>query len=194
MLSDEYWLYSTRFQDTSPAAVQATLLDEGQYLCSTRTMYRILDAAGGTRERRDQCALEIASGRFTRRPPNIRSAKISAGFLRARFLLPADKEVHVILDNYCTHKRNEDWLTKFEGRVQFHFTPTSASWLNQIEIWFGLLTLKSLRWGSFAGKYQLRDAIQAFVTLTNEHPKPRRERKREVKGSKFRNTIVNLLN
>ena len=48
-------LYSPRFQDTSPAAIQATLLDEGQYLCSTRTMYRILDADGGTRERRDQC-------------------------------------------------------------------------------------------------------------------------------------------
>lgn len=48
-------LHSPRFQDASPAAVQATLLDEGQYLCSTRTMYRILEADGATRERRDQC-------------------------------------------------------------------------------------------------------------------------------------------
>src|SRR3974390_2560007 len=43
---------------------------------------------------------------------------------------PQDKEIHVILDNYSPHKRNDDWLAKYEGRVQFHFTPTSASWLN----------------------------------------------------------------
>ena len=48
-------LNSPRFQDVSPAAIQATLLDEGQYLCSTRTMYRLLQADGATRERRDQC-------------------------------------------------------------------------------------------------------------------------------------------
>jgi len=46
---------------------------------------------------------------------------------------------HVILDNYSPHKRNGEWLAKFDGRVQFHFTPPSASWLNQIEIVFGLL-------------------------------------------------------
>ena len=44
--------------------------------------------------------------------------------------LPADKEIHVILDNYSTRKRNEDWLAKYHGRVQFHLTPTSARWLN----------------------------------------------------------------
>jgi len=96
--------------------------------------------------------------------------------------LPADKEIHVILDNYCTHKRNEDWLAKYQGRVQFHFTPTSASWLNQIEIWFGILTPKTLRGASFARKDQLRSAIEAFVAKTNEHPKPFRWRKHDVKG------------
>lgn len=58
--------------------------------------------------------------------------------------MPPDKEIHVILDNYCTHKRNEEWLAKYGGRVVFHFTPTSASWLNQIEIVFGLLQRKTL--------------------------------------------------
>ena len=105
-----------------------------------------------------------------------------------------DKEIHVILDNYSTHKRNHDWLAKYEGRVHFHFTPTSASWLNQVEIWFGLLTRKSLRGASFASKDQLRHAIQAFVARTNEHPKPFHWRKREVKGSQLRNTIFNLCN
>ena len=46
---------------------------------------------------------------------------------------PQDRELHVMLDNYSPHKRNDDWLAKFEGRVRFHFTPASASWLNQIE-------------------------------------------------------------
>src|SRR5690606_41063335 len=47
-----------------------------------------------------------------------------------------DQQVHIIMDNYCTHKRNEEWLAKHRN-VFFHFTPTSASWLNQVEIWFG---------------------------------------------------------
>jgi transposase len=108
--------------------------------------------------------------------------------------LPVDKEIHAIVDNYCTHKRNDDWLAKYEGRVQFHFTPTSASWLNQIEIWFGLLTRKSLRGASFANQDQLRLAIEAFVARTNQHPKPFHWRKREVKGSQLRNTLINLCN
>src|SRR5450432_2071452 len=57
---------------------------------------------------------------------------------------PQDREIHVILDNYSPHKRNDEWLAKFEGRVQFHFTPTSASWLNQIEIVFSFLQRKTL--------------------------------------------------
>lgn len=95
---------------------------------------------------------------------------------------PQDKEIHVILDNYSTHKRNDDWLAKFEGRVQFHFTPTSASWLNQIEIVFSLLQRKTLNGGSFKTKDQLREAIEAFLRKHNEHAKPFRWRKREVKG------------
>ena len=140
-------------------------------------------------------ALEIASGQIHAQTTEHKKREDFRRFLEGVVAeLPADKEVHVILDNYCTHKRNEDWLAKFEGRVQFHFTPTSASWLNQVEIWFGLLTRKSLRGASFASKDQLRDAIQAFVALTNEHPKLFRWRKREVKGSQLRNTIVNLCN
>src|SRR5712691_6898290 len=85
---------------------------------------------------------------------------------------PQDKEIHVILDNYSTHKRNDDWLAKFEGRVQFHFTPTSASWLNQIEIVFSLLQRKTLNGASFKTKDQLREAIEAFIRRHNEHAKP----------------------
>jgi len=107
---------------------------------------------------------------------------------------PQDREIHVILDNYSPHKRNDDWLAKFEGRVQFHFTPTSASWLNQIEIVFSLLQRKALNGGSFKSKDQLREAIEAFFRRHNERAKPFRWRKREVKGSQLRNTVVNLCN
>jgi transposase len=140
-------------------------------------------------------ALEIASGQVYAQTTDQKKRVDFQRFLDAVVAeLPADKEIHVILDNYCTHKRNDDWLRRYEGRVQFHFTPTSASWLNQIEIWFGLLTRKALRGASFASKDQLRLAIEAFVTKTNEHPKPFHWRKREVKGSQLRNTIVNLRN
>ena len=105
-----------------------------------------------------------------------------------------DKEIHVILDNYSTHKKNDDWLAKFAGRVQFHFTPTSASWLNQIEIVFSLLQRKTLNGASFKSREELSKAIAAFIRKHNEHAKPFRWRKREVKGSQLRNTIVNLRN
>ncbi len=107
---------------------------------------------------------------------------------------PPEKEIHVILDNYSTHKKNDDWLAQFEGRVQFHFTPTSASWLNQIEIVFSLLTRKTLRGASFKAKDELSEAIAAFIRNHNEHAKPFKWRKRDVKGSQLRNTIVNLCN
>jgi transposase len=98
---------------------------------------------------------------------------------------PQDKEIHVILDNYSPHKGNDDWLAKFEGRVQFHFTPTAASWLNQIEIVFSLLQRKTLNGASFKSKEQLREAIEAFIRRHNERAKPFRWRKREVKGSQL---------
>jgi len=85
---------------------------------------------------------------------------------------PRDREIHVILDNYSPHQRNDDWLARFEGRVQFHFTPTSASWLNQIEIVFSLLQRKTLNGGSFKTKDQLREAIEAFLRRHNERAKP----------------------
>jgi transposase len=140
-------------------------------------------------------ALEIASGQVFAQTTEQKKREDFRRFLDSVVAeLPADKEIHVILDNYCTHKRNTDWLDKYQGRVQFHFTPTSASWLNQVEIWFGLLTRKALRGASFSSKDQLRLAIEAFVAKTNDHPKPFHWRKREVKGSQLRNTIINLCN
>lgn len=106
---------------------------------------------------------------------------------------PEGQQIHVILDNYSTHKKNHEWLAKHPN-VHFHFTPTSASWLNQIEIWFGILARKTLNGASFANIEQLVQAIEAFITSYNQSASPFVWRKREVKGSQLRNTIVNLRN
>jgi hypothetical protein len=97
------------------------------------------------------------------------------------------------LDNLSTHKRNDEWLAAHPN-VTFHFTPTSASWLNQVEIWFGIFQRKTLRKASFASIDQLVGAIRDFTAAYNENAAPFVWRKREVKGSQLRNTIVNLRN
>lgn len=106
---------------------------------------------------------------------------------------PSDREIHVILDNYCIHKKNGEWLAKHPN-VYFHFTPTSASWLNMVEIWFGIFSRKALRGANFKSTAELRDAIEAYLEAYKETAKPFVWRKREVKGSQLRNTIVNLCN
>lgn len=106
---------------------------------------------------------------------------------------PANRQIHVILDNLCTHKRNDDWLAAHPN-VTFHFTPTSASWLNQVEIWFGIFSRKALAGASFRNVEQLVQAIRDFIEVYNEHAAPFVWRKRAVKGAQLRNTIVNLRN
>ncbi|MBZ5625701.1 MAG: transposase, partial [Acidobacteriia bacterium] len=83
---------------------------------------------------------------------------------------PQDKEIHVVLDNYSPHKGNEDWLAKFEGRVQFHFTPTSASWLNQIEIVFSLLQRKTLNGSSSKPKISCARPLKPSSENTTSTP------------------------
>ncbi len=104
-----------------------------------------------------------------------------------------EQELHVILDNYGTHKKCDTWLAQHPN-VHFHFTPTSASWLNQVEIWFGILSRKALRGLSAKSTGELRQAIEDFIAAYAQHAKPFKWRKREVKGSQLRNTIVNLCN
>jgi len=106
---------------------------------------------------------------------------------------PEGREIHAILDNYCTHKKCDAWLARHPN-VHFHFTPTSASWLNQVEIWFGIMSRKVLRGANFKNVTELRQAIEAFIAAYNPNAKPFKWRKREVKGSQLHNTIVNLRN
>lgn len=87
--------------------------------------------------------------------------------------VPADKAVHVILDNYATHKHPKvrEWLAS-HPRFTFHFTPTSASWLNAVEGFFAKLTKRRLKRGVFRSVADLEIVIKRFLKETNEMPKP----------------------
>jgi len=87
--------------------------------------------------------------------------------------VPADLEVHLILDNYGTHKTQliRRWLAQ-RPRFHLHFTPTSASWLNLVERWFAELTAKQIRRGVHRSTLQLENAIRHFIDQHNRNPKP----------------------
>jgi transposase len=87
--------------------------------------------------------------------------------------VPADLDVHLVLDNAATHKTRlvHDWLLK-RPRWHLHFTPTSASWLNLVECWFSLLTRRCLQRGAFGSTDALKAAIQGYIDRTNAEPKP----------------------
>ena len=87
--------------------------------------------------------------------------------------VPAGKTVHAILDNYATHKHPKviEWLGR-HPRWSFHFTPTSASWLNAVEGFFAILTKRRLKRGAFKGVVDLQAAINRFVADHNQQPKP----------------------
>ena len=104
---------------------------------------------------------------------------------------PVNTSIHVVMDNLRTHKRCEAWLAAHPN-VTFHFTPTGASWLNQVKIWFNILTRQALDGASFASLDQLVQALHDYTAKYNEVARPFKWRKREVKGTQLRNTVRNL--
>jgi len=86
--------------------------------------------------------------------------------------LPRDLEVHIVLDNYSTHKTPliRRWFAR-QPRYHLHFTPTHGSWLNLIERWFGSLTERQIKRGSHRSTLQLQQAIKDFIEATNNQPK-----------------------
>jgi transposase len=94
-------------------------------------------------------------------------------FLRKAVRPHAGREVHVVLDNLSTHDTPEvrAWLDA-NPNVTFHFTPVGSSWLNQIEIWFGIMTRQSIRRGTFPSVAALIGRIRDYVTTWNAHAKP----------------------
>ena len=103
---------------------------------------------------------------------------------------PPHTELHVILDNLNTHKPNHDrWLARHKN-VHLHYTPTHASWLNQIEVWFSILSRQALRGASFTSPRQLRQAIDRFVEAHNRTAAPFEWTKAEVHQASLKNTYA----
>ncbi len=119
-------------------------------------------------------ALNIATGEWTgkgcRRDRAVEFKKFLALIDKA---VPETHDVHRVLDNYGTHKtaQIQSWLRR-RPRYHLHFTPTSASWLNQVERWFAEITRRRIRRGTFRSTQALEAAIREYLQVYNEDPQP----------------------
>jgi transposase len=117
-------------------------------------------------------ALDVATGQIKTKHTKRRRRVEFLDFMNEVVADDPDREIHVILDNLRTHKPKRDrWLARHKN-VHFHFTPTHASWLNQVEIWFSILARSTLNGASFTSVTQLRAAIDAFIDSYNQHAVP----------------------
>jgi transposase len=118
-------------------------------------------------------ALEIASGKVTDRCYDRHGKAEFLAFLKQVARAYPRRELHIVVDNYHTHKHAEinAWLEQ-NPRITLHFTPTSGSWLNLVEVFFGIITRQAIRRGSFDSVRQLVTAIGRFIDGWNEpgHP------------------------
>jgi transposase len=119
-------------------------------------------------------ALDIATGAvFTECKPRHRHQEFLSFLRRLDSSIPQQLEVHLIVDNYATHKHPKvrTWLAQ-RPRYHIHYTPTYSSWLNQVERWFGLITQRAIRRGSFRSVKDLVEKIDAFVQHYNRSHRP----------------------
>ncbi len=123
----------------------------------TTTLFAALDVATG----------QVQAGHYQRR-----RRREFLDFMNTVVATHKDCEIHVVLDNLNTHRpKNDRWL-KRHPNVQFHYIPTYSSWLNQVEVWFSILSRKALRGASFTSPRQLRRAIDDFVEAYNTTAAP----------------------
>ena len=119
-------------------------------------------------------ALDIATGKVIGHCQKRHRQQEFVRFLeRIESTVPAGLEVHLVLDNYATHKTPKvaAWFKK-RPRYHLHFTPTSSSWLNQVERWFAKITEQRIRRGVFKSVDELITAIDDYVVANNRSPKP----------------------
>jgi transposase len=118
-------------------------------------------------------ALEVATGKVTHRLSASHKATDFIGFMNRVVRAYPEQELHVILDNSSSHATEEvmTWLLE-HPLVYFHFTPTSASWLNQVEGFFGILTKQSLSETDFPSKKALSEHLAAYMRVWNKNPTP----------------------
>ena len=116
-------------------------------------------------------AFEVATGKVQAAHMKRRRRKEFLDFMDDVVAAYPRRRLEVILDNLNTHKKNDAWL-KRHPRVTFHYTPTRASWLNQVEGWFSILQGQSLTGASFTSVEQLKEHIDAFIARYNQDAEP----------------------
>ena len=119
-------------------------------------------------------ALDIANGQvLTDCKPRHRHQEFMAFLRLIDKQVPEELDVHIVVDNYASHKhpKIKGWLARNE-RFHMHFIPTYSSWLNQVERWFGLITDRAIRRGSFSSVKDLVAKIDTFVTAWNKDSTP----------------------
>ena len=119
-------------------------------------------------------ALDVANGTvLTQCKPKHRHQEFLAFLRHIEANVPEHLDVHLICDNYGTHKhaRVKNWLAR-RPRFHLHFTPTYSSWLNQVERWFALLTERQIRRGTHRSTVELEQAIRAYLEINNRNPTP----------------------
>jgi transposase len=134
-------------------------------------------------------AFEVATGKVTGAHKKRRRRKEFLAFMDEVVATYPKTRLEVILDNLSTHKKNEAWLAR-HPLVTFHYTPTRASWLNQVEGWFSILQGQSLTGASFTSVEQLKEHIDAFIKNYNEDAEPfvwtkSKVHQRRVKGRRL---------
>ena len=117
--------------------------------------------------------LEIATGTVTGLCKNRHRHQEFLAFLRHLARAYPDRELHLIMDNYATHKRPEikAWLAA-NPRIHLHFTPTSGSWLNLVEVWFGIIERQAIHRGNFPSVHDLMIKIRSFINGWNDRCQP----------------------
>ena len=137
-------------------------------------------------------AFDVASGAVTARHDRRRRRIEFLDFMNRIVAAHPGREIHVILDNLSTHKPKRDrWLAR-HPTVHFHYTPTGASWLNQVECWFSLLAGQSLQGASFTSVKELRDHIDAFIDTYNHSARPFAWSKSEVHQKRLKPRFAEL--
>jgi putative transposase len=119
-------------------------------------------------------ALEVATGGVLTQSKERHRHQEFLQFLRhIEANMPSELDVHLIMDNYGTHKHEKvrSWFAQ-RPRYHLHFTPTYSSWINQVETWFGIITRKTIRRGSFRSTKELAEKIDLFVKNYNRDSKP----------------------
>jgi transposase len=137
-------------------------------------------------------AFDIANGQVVTRHYQRRRRVEFLDFMNRIVAANPGREIHVILDNLNTHKPQRDGWRARHKNVHFHFTPTHASWLSQVECWFSILAGQSLHGASFTGVAQLRKHIDAFVERYNRTARPFAWTKSEVHQKRLKPRFADL--